>query len=154
MSRIRVGLAIVLAAFAFHAAPADAQGPPSRGLLDVTLASTAVVFPTPGIVDYDAGWVEHEGVIVTITSRPDAEPWELRLRASTATMGGYGKPVGDILWRHDGSAVWTPLTGTDQTVLQGSGDQDVTLHFRVRLDWTTDSPDTYSAGLAFSAVRP
>lgn len=150
----RVGLALAAGmVLALHAAPGAAQGPPDRGRLNVSLA-TAVVFPTPTIADYDTGWVEHTGFIVTIASRPATEPWELRLRANTATMGGYGKPIDDILWREDGSTVWTPLAGTEQMVLQGNGDQDVTLHLRVRLDWLTDSPGTYSAGLSFSAVRP
>lgn len=151
----RVGLALVIGSLlALYAAPAAAQGPPAdRGRLDVALA-TAVVFPTPTVADYDTGWVEHTGFIVSIASRPATEPWELRLRANTATMGGYGKPIDDILWREDGSTIWTPLAGTEQMVLQGNGDQDVTLHFRVRLDWSKDSPDTYSAGLSFSAVRP
>lgn len=156
MGRVRVTLALAAGALlALLAAPVSAQGPPAdKGKLDVTLATTAIVFPTPAIIDYDAGWVEQGGVTISIQSRPPTEAWELRVRAGTVTMGGAGKPITDILWRPDGSGVWTPLTTTDELVMQGTGDLDLTLYFRVRLDWALDTPADYGADLTFSATRP
>lgn len=152
---MRRGVLTALAILAF-AAPAQGQGggPGNRGRLDVTLTTTAVAFPVPGVVDFDAGYIDHAGYLVSIQSRPAGEAWELRIRADDPNMGGYGKPVADVLWRTSTSPVWSPLTGTDQTVTQGAGDADVTILFRVRLDWAADLPDTYAAGISFTAVRP
>ena len=148
IARANVALLMACALLAM-AEPAAAQ----RGRVDVSLASTAIAFPTPGIMDFDTGWIEHGGMLVSVQSRPAGQAWELRIRADGPTMGGYGKPVGDILWRTSTSTVWTPLTGTDQTVAQGTGDADVTLLFRIRLDWGTDLPDIYNAGITFTSVR-
>ncbi|MBW3553833.1 MAG: hypothetical protein KY466_09985 [Gemmatimonadetes bacterium] len=131
------------------AAPASAQA----GGLTVTLGTPTLAFNTPGVLDFDTGWVDHSGVLVSVASH-GVRSWELRIRADAPTMGGYGKPVGDILWRTATSSVWTPLTGTDQVVAQGQGDVDVTVLFRLRLDWARDLPDLYSAGITFTAVRP
>ena len=38
-------------------------------------------------------------------------------------------------------------------VIQGAGDQDVTIYFRMLLSWAGDSPGSYSAGLEFTALR-
>lgn len=155
---MRTALRIVsfLAAFILlHHSQALGQRPGMPpGRLAVSLSTTTVGFPSPGITHFDTGWIDHPGMVVSVQSRPPTNLWELRLRADAADMGGYGKPVGDLHWRTDGSAAWTPVTGTDQAVIQGQGDQDITLYFRLLLDWTVDLPDSYMAGLTFTAVRP
>lgn len=123
-------------------------------MLDVIVGTTAIVFPDPGVLDFDLGRIDHSGLVLSIASRPAALGWELRIRADAASLGGSGKPLGDILWRTATSTTWTPLTGTDQTVAQGVGDADITVYFRMRLDWAADLPGAYGAAIVFSVVRP
>ncbi|HSH46192.1 MAG TPA: hypothetical protein VK966_10065 [Longimicrobiales bacterium] len=124
-----------------------------QGRLRVTLAPTAVAFPTPAMADFDAGWIEHPGITVTITSRPGHADWELRLHAPDPGLGVYGKPLSDLQWRVQGGA-WQPLSQLDALVAQGVGDTDLVLEFRMRLDWETDIPGSYGTGLTFSLTRP
>lgn len=145
--------AAVLAALLVAAGEAAAQGRPGTGPggVKVKLSQATVAFPTPGVSDFDTGWVDGSGLVVSVEPRPNQGPWELRVRADAPDMGGYGKPVTDILWRPAGSSTWTPLTGTDQAVLQGAGDQVVTVFLRLRLDYTVDEPNAYAADLLFYA---
>ena len=89
---------------------------------------------------------------VPVSSRPPNRPWELQLRATAGTLG-QGKPIGELQWRRAGTSVWTPMTQTNMAVIQGAGDQDVTIYFRMLLSWAGDSPGSYSAGLEFTALR-
>jgi hypothetical protein len=118
----------------------------------VQLSQNAVPFPTPGISEFDVGWVESSGIVVTVQPRKkQTNPWQILIRTDDLDMGGYGKPVGDILWRPAGSTTWTPLTNTNQIVAQGTGQQSVTIYFRLRLDYATDIPGAYSLDLALDA---
>lgn len=158
MSRARALVPAIVVLLAGLALPggalAQGGGPPggAAGRLDVALSTASVAFPTPAVADFDGGFIDHPGILVSVKVRPKGGPWELRIRADDPTMGGYGKPLSDLLWRVDGSTVWTAITGTDQAVTQGAGDQDVTIYFRLRLDWAVDSPSAYAAGLTFTAV--
>lgn len=150
MSILRVLLALALTAlFALLPRAAAAQG----GNITVTLTPAAVAFPAPGIADFDVGWIDHPGLTVSITSRPSHAAWELRIRATDPGMGGYGKPLTDLLWRADGSSVWLPISQAESVVVQATGDTDVTIYFRLLLDWESDLPGSYATGLTFSALR-
>ena len=142
--------AIVLVAGA--AALAGAGGASAQGTIRVDLTPVTVAFAAPGIADFDAGWIDHPGVSVAVESRPASRAWELRLRALEPVMGP-GKGIDQLLWRVDGSSVWTPMNTTDVMLLQGTGDQTVTVYFRMLLSWTADVPGSYSANLDFTAVR-
>lgn len=145
-------VAVWLLAMAALADPASAQRP-GRGQFNAELSTTAIAFPTPGIADFDAGWIEYPGMTVFIQSRPPNETWELRIRAEDPSMGVYGKPSTDILWRTDATSSWVPLATTDELVVQGQGDQDVTVYFRVRLNWDLDIPGAYAVDVTFVAAR-
>lgn len=154
MSRVLLALVLALLGGLVLAGPATGQGNGSpRGKFGLGLGSAIIGFPTPGITELDTGWVDHPGIVVSVQSRPPRTAWELRLRAADPDMGGYGKPAGDILWRTAGASAWVPLTQTDQVVLQGEGDRDVTVYFRLRVGWETDPPGTYSVGIVFSGTR-
>lgn len=128
-------------------------GPGSaQGTVRLDFSPPAVVFPAPGILEFDAGSIDHGVLVVSVVSRPFDRPWELRIQASDVAMG-QGKPVSDLLWRMAGTGAWTPLTSADVVVLTGAGDQDVAIEFRLHLDWTSDPPGTYTAGIDFTIAR-
>lgn len=124
----------------------------AQGTVRLEFTPPAVVFSTPGVLEFDAGWIDHSALVVSVLSRPFDRPWELRIQANDAAMGP-GKPVSDLLWRVVGTGTWIPLTGVEAVVLQGQGDQDVALEFRLQLDWTTDPPGSYTAAMDFSVLR-
>ena len=133
---------------------AAAQGrPPGVGPSGVKLKlnQSTVAFPMPGIAEFDGGWVDASPIVVTVEPRANQGPWELRLRGETPDLGGYGKPLSDILWRPAGSTRWLPLSSTDPMVAQGVGGQAVTIHFRLRLDYAADLPASYATDLLFYA---
>jgi hypothetical protein len=128
-------------------------GGASQGNITVTVTPGVVAFHSPGVPEFDTGWIDHGTVVVAIRSRPPNRSWELRIQTADPGLG-QGKPVSDLLWRLAGTGPWMPLTGVQTAVVQGIGDQDVALEFRVLLDWASDGPGTYSANLDFTVLRP
>lgn len=142
-------VALPLVAVLFGApGSAAAQGGPSARM---TVAPADVVFDPPSDFEFDVGWVDHVGVNITIEPRGNRPNWELFVQASAADMGGYGKPVQDILVRVQGSTSWTPLGTTAQLVGQGSGATTVTVYYRLLLDWTLDAPGSYTVPLEYTS---
>jgi hypothetical protein len=123
-----------------------------QGLLRVDVTPSIIVFPVPGVPQFDAGWVDHGTVAVEVRARPPATQWVLHIRAVNHELGP-GKPVSDMVWRRAGTDLWRPLTSNHTVVLEGAGDQSVALELRVLLDWATDGPGTYSTGLDFILAR-
>lgn len=142
---------LLITALLVAAAPRGAR---AQGNVSTTITPTAVVFPAPGLAEFTAGYVDAAPVTVHLRSRPTRFPWELQIRSDLADLGGYGKPVSDILWRPDHSTTWQPLSTADQVVATGAGDTLLLLHFRMRLDWAYDEPGDYGLSLTFSALRP
>jgi hypothetical protein len=144
-----VSLAVLLAApTALAAQGRPGGGPPAN----VTVAPTDVLFPAPAEVDFETGWVDHGGVTISVEPRNKNRPnWQLFVQASAADMGGYGKPVEDILVRVEGSSSWIPLSTTARLVAEGSGAASVTVYYRLTLDWATDGPGTYTVPIEYSA---
>lgn len=126
----------------------------AQGNVTTTITPLAVVFPTPGVAEFTAGYVDADPVSVEIFSRPQRLPWEVQIRSEAPDLGGYGKPATDILWRPDGGTTWQPLTTGDQVVTTGSGDGTVLVHFRMRLDWAYDQPGDYAVSFTITALRP
>lgn len=140
--------ATALAVGASPGALAAQGGPPAN----ITLAPADVVFPSPTDIDFDGGWVDHGGISVTVEPRNQRrQNWQLFVQASAADMGGYGKPVQDILVRAEGGA-WMALGTTTTLVAEGTGPTTVTLFFRLLLDWTLDEPGVYSVPVEYSVT--
>lgn len=140
---------VILLVLAGLVAPVAAT---AQGTVRTELSTATITFAAPGIMEFDAGSIEHPGITVTVTSRPGNRPWELRIRATDTTLG-TGKPLSDLEWSVPGVIGWTALSDADVPVLQGAGDQSVTVLFRMLLGWATDGPGTYGTGLDFTAVR-
>jgi len=130
-----------------------APAPAAAQKANLTLAPADVVFPSPTDVDFLAGWVDYGGVSVTVAPRnKKKQDWQLFLQTSAADMGGYGKPVQDILVRVQGSSSWIPLTTTAQLIAEGTGTTTVTVYYRLLLDLTVDDPGSYAVPLEYSST--
>ena len=137
------------ALLALAAISADAQNP--RSVL--TLTGT-VVFPAPTANDYAAGFVYSTAGVrfsVDATQGPEAHTTIILVRSLSATLGG-GKLIGDLEWRRSDLAAWTSLSLANVEVERQPQVRNVlndpwgnTIFFRMRLNWATDPPGTYSA---------
>jgi len=138
--------------------PAHAQG--SR-TFELSLTGGPLLFPAPTAADFAAGFAPHPtGVafLVGITGNPPPPQTyqaTVSVRGSFPTLGGYGKPIADLEWSLGSPAgPWMALTTVDANVESRTMQRDRindpwgnTIHFRMRLAWDTDVPDTYSSGI-------
>ena len=148
-----VGLAAVGAAILGAPASLEAQRPGGGPGAQLTISPADVVFPSPSEVDFDMGWVDHSGVTITVEPRNrNRQSWQLYVQAGAADMGGYGKPVQDIMVRVEGSSSWVPISTTAQMIAEGSGPATVTVHYRLLLDWSLDAPGSYSVPLEYDST--
>jgi hypothetical protein len=138
--------AIALALVAF-ASPLAAQK------TNLNLAGGTITFPAPTAADYIAGFVNSAGgVTFTVNAQNGgSRTTTILLRSISATLGN-GKIIGDLQWRRSDLAAWNDITLTDaqveQRVVVRNGLNDPwnnTIFFRLKLNWTSDAPGTYSA---------
>ena len=136
-----VSLALVLFAF-----PLAAQK------TNLTLTSGAVTFPAPTAADYINGYVDAPtGMTFTINSTNGLQrTTTVSIRSLSANLGG-GKAIADLEWRRSDLATWNSIALTDaqveQRIVINKGLNDPwsnTIFFRMVLNWTTDTPATYS----------
>lgn len=150
MTLRRAALGLSLCLVGAPPAVAAAQGGPSANL---TVNPADVVFATPSEFEFDTGWVDHQGVAVTVEPRNrNRQNWQVFVQASAADMGGYGKAVQDILVRVQGSATWVPVSTTARMIAEGTGTTTVTIYYRLLLDWTVDVPGSYSVPLEYTSA--
>lgn len=124
-----------------------------QGMVRVELSTPTIVFDQPGVGHFDAGWIEHPGVLVSVTSRPANRTWGLSVSAPSGTLGN-GKPVSDLQWSLSGApGDWHSMSVGDAPVVQGAGDQDVLVLFRLLLTWASDGPGAYTTDIDFTALR-
>lgn len=116
-----------------------------------TLPST-VTFNQPTAADFNAGFIGEPAMGVVVFSF-GGRPWQLYMRAAVPDMGGYGKPISDVLWRTQGSTAWTPLSTGFQKIAEGTGFTIVWVYFRTRLQWSLDVAGTYDAVLEFGTTQ-
>ncbi len=143
---------VVLAALAIGASPLHAQTCDSPGRILLRIRPPVVDFPVPGLVDFDAGYVESPMFRVQVQSKEQGRPWTLCIRSEDSTMGG-GKSIGDLQWQLLGTSIWTPLSVSDQFVAQDDRPRNLKLRFRVLLDFANDAPGLYQADMTWSATR-
>lgn len=121
-----------------------------QGRLQVDVAPSQIVFPRPGVPEFDAGSVLREGVVVDVEARGFVI-WSLTIRADGPDLGGYGKPLSDLQWRQPGDD-WQPVATTEQVVAFGFGSREIELDFRTLLQWGRDVPGSYGTGLVFEVA--
>ena len=138
-----LGVSLVLALFA---SPLAAQ----KTIL--TLSGATIAFAAPTAADYVAGFINSaSGVTFTVNAQTGtARTTTISIKATSASLGG-SKVIGDLQWRRSDLAMWNSITLTDAQVEQqivvkgGSNDPwSNTIFFRMLLDWTKDTPGTYS----------
>ena len=116
----------------------------------LTIDTTQVSFLTPTASTYDTGHVEKlSGTRLTVDSTVD---WKLTVLGTSTLFTCTGascwsaKPRGDVDWREAGGS-YQALSGTATTVTTGlattPGTEDVTMDYRIQLDWTQDAPGSY-----------
>lgn len=145
--RIHAWLVAAALTAALVAAP---RGAAAQKVQVWTLPGT-VVFNQPTAADFNAGFIGEPSMVLQVSPRNSKKPWQLFIRAGSADMGGYGKPVSDVLWRTDSSSAWTPLTTGYQQIAQGTGPATVYLYFRTRLQWSQDVAGMYETPVEFGA---
>jgi hypothetical protein len=148
---LRLGLVTALAAGLPHGVWAQ---------VSLTLSQTPNVFPAPALADYNAGMITNPtgiGFSVNVTGGGFAlRTTIVSIRASAASLGN-GKALSDLEWRRSDLATWNPVTTANVTVesrpvrwfLQNDPWSN-TVFLRMRLNWATDAPATYSTGLVFT----
>ncbi len=137
-------------ALALFAVPLAAQTPRTQ----LTLSGQTITFPAPTAADYINGYVySATGVTYTLdaTSGNQSHTATVLIRATSASLGG-SKVIGDLEWRRSDLATWNSITLLDsqveQRVMVRGGLNDPwsnTIFFRMKLDWTSDAPATYTA---------
>lgn len=141
----RVGFSFALSLLL--AAPVAAQK------TTLTLSGGTITFPAPTAADYIVGWINSSnGVTFTVNAQNGASrTTTVLLRTISATLGN-GKAIGDLQWRRADLATWNSISVSDtqveQRIVIRNGVNDPwsnTIFFRMVLNWTTDSPATYSA---------
>ena len=153
-------LTTLLLALTLQPSTADAQTGVQLGF------SGSVSFGAPTAADYSTATLEAETPLpyqVTTTGEPAGSfTTTVYIRSSSATLGG-GKPLSDLEWRRGDDPTWHALTTSDAvvesriTVGTAPGHSwDNTIHFRMALHWTSDSPATYTGNLVVtvSATQP
>ena len=139
-------IAAILLAVAF-ASPLAAQR------TSLTVTGGTISFPAPTAADYMGGFINStSGVTFTIDAQTGtSRTTTISIRSTSPDLGG-GKVIGDLQWRRSDLATWNSITLTDAQVEQRIVVRNVsndpwsnTIFFRMILDWTADSPGTYSA---------
>jgi len=142
-------------ALALCASPALAQK------TNVTVSGGTVTFPSPTAADYVAGYVTAvAGVTFNINSQNGVpRTTTVSIRSTSGSMGG-GKVIGDLEWRRSDLATWNAVTLTDAQIEQrlviNKGLNDPwsnTIFFRLKLNWTTDAPGTYTANYQITVAQ-
>ena len=151
----RCALRLGLAATLVVGAPCAA-----RAQVTLTLSQTPNVFPAPALADYNAGMITNPTGIafsVNVTGGGfQARTTTVSIRASGASLGN-GKALSDLEWRRSDLATWSAMTTANTTVesrqvrwfLQNDPWSN-TVFLRMRLNWATDAPATYSTGVVFT----
>jgi hypothetical protein len=139
-------LAIYVAGIAL-ASPLAAQ----KTILTVT--GGTITFPTPTAADYVNGFVDAaSGATFNLNSQNGvSRTTTISIRSGSANLGN-GKVIGDLQWRRSDLATWNSIglvdSQVEQRVMVNKGLNDPwsnTIFFRMVLDWTKDSPGTYTA---------
>ncbi|HEY1953505.1 MAG TPA: hypothetical protein VGG76_11950 [Gemmatimonadaceae bacterium] len=120
---------------------------------NLTVTGGTITFVAPTAADYIAGFVTAaSGATFTVNAQNGASRTTTILVRSTSATLGNGKLIGDLQWRRSDLATWNDITLTDaqveqRVVVRGALNDpwNNTIFFRMKLNWATDAPATYTA---------
>lgn len=148
------GLRIALAGLFAGGLLAGIAGPAPAQPIDMIASPGAAGLPPPVTADFEVGRVEYAGTVeLVVRPKNSNKTWYLYVRTDDADLGGYGKPVDDLLWRVDGAGPWRSVDAVEQLVATGKDDDSVLLDVAMALDWSLDVPDTYAGDLVFRVTH-
>lgn len=122
----------------------------------ITAAGFTGSVGTAVAADFVAGF-RQAGSDVTLTVRnvagATARTYFIDIFSLNATLGGT-KPLSDLEWRRTDLATWNPMSATPTLVRSGAVpavgvDVATGVRLRMRLNWATDVPATYSATVRY-----
>ncbi len=120
--------------------------------LTLTVDSNTFFFSQPTKWDYDAGYLE--AIQATELSISSEANWQITIRTDNSSLGGYGKPISDFLWRKSGGS-YQPVTNANTVVDSGTaGSPAINMDYMLLLDWTEDKPGDYSLTLIYILTTP
>lgn len=119
----------------------------------LSVDSNTFNFISPTEDDFDNGL--EEATLATQLTISSSSNWTVTIKTDSTNMGGYGKPISDFHWRKNGNPTYQAITNEPQTLDTGSsGEHSVDVDYKVALDWTQDSPNTYSIVLTYTLTTP
>ncbi len=158
---LAAGLLFALLAVTPTSAAAQAQANANATIdipqvLYIEVTNTTISFPQPTAADFNNGDVAAD-VSSDITHRGNvAHDVTISADASNFSGGSGSKPASDMKWSADGGSNWNDLTTTGTNVVTGASagqhNSAETIDYRMVLDYSTDSPDTYTLNLTYSVV--
>ena len=160
--------ALVAVSLCLHLGTTEVQ---AQKLTLLIASGSPVAFPNATEADYDNASVSATTGSVTATAPlvfsldllgggggGVARTGSLSIRSSSATMGGT-KPISDLQWRRNDLGTWNDMTTADVTVQSNTMVRNNTndpwgnsILFRVKLNWGTDGPATYTPTIVVTAT--
>lgn len=132
-------------------------------VVQLSVSATSTALTSPGIADYNAGFVADAGPTATMLCNG---PCRLQISAATATWAGTttvvsaparaNKPATDLTWSTSAGGPFTGLTTTPVTVqsLPATAGSSASLFYRTLYAWNVDTPGNYSLTVVFTLASP
>lgn len=140
---------VLVLALVASASPPGAIGALAQPEPAILAIPTQVGLPVPGVADYEMGHVQYQGTVELSIVIPGNQSWIVFVRSDDPDLGGYGKPVGDLLVRRNGVPTWMSASNVEQVLATGNGSQFVQVDVAIALAWSADPPDVYGGTLVF-----
>lgn len=132
-------------------------------VVQLSINATSTTLTSPGIADYNAGFVADAGPTATMQCNG---PCRLQISAATATWTGTttvvsaparaNKPASDLTWSTSAGGPFTGLTTTPATVqsLSATAGSSTSLFYRTLYAWNVDTPGNYSLTVVITLASP
>lgn len=123
------------------------------------LSSTNIALNAPMPDDYDAGFGQSVGPVITVKSNSS---WSVSIRTTQTNWTASpaparpNKPSSELRWGTSAGGPFTNFTTTAVTVQSGAASAGtvIPLHFRVVYAWLLDRPGTYSLPVQLTITSP
>jgi hypothetical protein len=129
----------------------------------VRLSSTSsqtTAFATPGVGDYNTGFILATGPAFQVTSNGG---WSISISASATSWTGSGvgarqnKPITELAWSTVSGSGYTRLSGTGATVATSTSAtlaSTLQIFYKLFLGWADDTPGSYTLNVTYTVTSP